>query len=133
MKEVDLQINGKKTFDYPDTLNKKINDIYDQEGSLKRSLLSNAQEAANFTIRSEMTDDNGEPLQIPVDSFGWGSNKKIVFDKKTGQRYYERFEAYDDYKFLKRYIKFLSKDFRETNLKSIEASFKIENEKRNIE
>lgn len=50
MKEVDIQINGKKTFDYPDTLNKKINDIYDQEGSLKRRLLCNAKEAENPTI-----------------------------------------------------------------------------------
>ena len=50
MKEVDLEINGKKTFDYPDTLNKKINDIYDQESALKRSLLCNAKEAENATI-----------------------------------------------------------------------------------
>ena len=60
---------------------------------------------------------------IPVEASGWGRVYNEKFDLKTGQRYIERREDYDDYKFLKRYIKFLGEDFRKTNLKQIEASF----------
>lgn len=62
---------------------------------------------------------------------GWGRDKNVKFDYKTGQRYVMRSEVFEDYKFLKRYIKFLSDDFRRQDLELLESSFKLESFEKN--
>ena len=44
MKEVDVEVNGKKTFDYPQKLSDKINEISEEEAAVKRRLSWDAQE-----------------------------------------------------------------------------------------
>ena len=136
MKKVDIQINGKNTFHYPKKLNKIVCDIDDQEGHLSRRLKWEALDTEKEqTIKADgiFDEEDCPDLLIPVEQIGWGAKKEVRFNTQTGQRYIERMEHYDDYQFLKRYIKFLSNDFRKTDLGQLEGNFMIDNEERNEE
>ena len=91
MHDLDIQQNGKLTFNYPDKLKRIVDDIYEKEVELAtRQKMLNVQleRQAPFTIKSEYTTTiDGQPLEWEANAVGWGSQQKVVFDKKTGEQY----------------------------------------------
>ena len=57
---------------------------------------------------------------------GWGSNTDVIFDKKTGQRYIQRSERYEDFQYLKRYIQFLQDSFKSQDVEYLDRVFACE-------
>ena len=57
---------------------------------------------------------------------GWGSNTDVIFDKKTGQRYIQRSERYEDFYYLKRYIQFLQDSFKSQDVEYLDRVFACE-------
>lgn len=85
MQQVDIEMNGKRTFQYPEKLNGIFNDVYEKEVALQtRKKMEVLGFVKQPTIESDMLDVNGKPLQIPVQELGWGSCQDLVFDKQTG-------------------------------------------------
>jgi hypothetical protein len=75
MKQVDIELNGKKAFNYPWKLLRLLDNIDDKESHLLRYMKMIAKDSENIetTIKSEIKDENGDPILIPVSKTGWGS------------------------------------------------------------
>jgi len=89
MKKIDLEMNGRLTFDWPKKLKAKYDKLYEEDCYLIRHLQWEARKNGEPSgIKSDSVfDDNGEAIFIPMDIEGWGQDRDIIFDKKTGKRY----------------------------------------------